>query len=68
MAERSYTNGEITVHWNSILCVHCGNCSDGLPAVFNPEQRPWVNMNGGTTDQIRSQVFKCPSGALKITE
>lgn len=68
MAERTYTNGEINVHWKSELCIHCGNCTDGLPDVFNPDARPWVDMTKATTDEIREQVFKCPSGALATTE
>lgn len=66
MAERKYTNGEITVHWQSELCTHCEACWKGLPAVFNPESRPWVNMVGATTKEIADQVEQCPSGTLSI--
>lgn len=66
MAKRTYTNGEINVLWDSSLCTHCGYCHQNLPAVFNPEARPWVNMEGGTTQQITEQVQACPSGALLV--
>ena len=59
-----YTNGEITVLWKPERCIHSGICVRGLPAVFNVARRPWVSMISGTTDEIRSQVEKCPSGAL----
>lgn len=68
MAKRKYTNGEINVLWDSSLCTHCGECGDGLPDVFNPDARPWVNMKGATTEQISDQVKECPSGALTVVE
>jgi uncharacterized Fe-S cluster protein YjdI len=40
------------------------NCFRGLPQVFNPKKRPWVNIEGATTQEIVKQVKQCPSGAL----
>lgn len=68
MAKRTYTNGEINVLWDSSLCTHCGECQEGLPDVFNPDARPWVNMKGATTEQITEQVNECPSGALRVAD
>ena len=59
-----YTNGEVTVLWKPQRCIHSGICVRGLPAVFNVARRPWVSMIDGTTEEIRSQVERCPSGAL----
>ena len=61
-----YTNGEITVVWQPKLCTHSTNCWKGLGEVFNPRARPWVNMEGSSTEKIIEQVIKCPSGALSI--
>lgn len=64
---KKYSNDEITVIWQPDLCTHstiCWNASVGLPGVFNPDARPWINMNGDTTERIAKQVNKCPSGAL----
>jgi uncharacterized Fe-S cluster protein YjdI len=61
-----YTNGETTVVWQPKLCIHSTNCWKGLIEVFNPRARPWVNMNGSSTERIIEQVSKCPSGALRI--
>lgn len=59
-----YTNGEVTVVWKPDACIHSRICWTGLREVFDPSKRPWVNMQGGTTQQIIEQVRKCPSGAL----
>lgn len=61
---KKYSNGEITVIWKPKLCTHSTNCWKGLGTVFNPKVRPWVNMEGGSTEQIINQVNACPSGAL----
>lgn len=63
---KEYSNGEITVVWKQELCTHSANCARGLHAVFNPKARPWINMQGASTQQIREQVAKCPSGALSL--
>jgi len=61
---KKYDNGEITVVWKPELCVHSANCVKGLPGVFNPTQKPWINIEGADTEAIMNQVSKCPSGAL----
>ncbi len=66
MAKRTYTNGEITVLWDSALCTHCEKCWRGLPAVFNLAARPWVNLTAASSAETVEQVEKCPSGALTI--
>jgi len=66
MAKREYTNGEITVKWDSDLCTGLGACKRGLPNVFNPDNRPWVNMAGATSAEIVEQVRQCPTRALLI--
>jgi uncharacterized Fe-S cluster protein YjdI len=63
---KRYSNGEVTVIWQPELCVHAGNCARGLPDVFNPRRRPWVDATAATTAEIVAQVGKCPSGALSI--
>lgn len=66
MAKRTYERDGLTVLWDSDLCTHCETCWRGLPQVFDPEKRPWVNINGATTEEITKQVQQCPSGAISI--
>ena len=61
-----YTNGEVSVVWQPKLCTHSTLCWKGLGKVFSPRARPWVNMEGSTTERIIEQVKKCPSGALSL--
>ncbi|HEX2684929.1 MAG TPA: (4Fe-4S)-binding protein [Ferruginibacter sp.] len=63
-----YNNGEVTVVWKPAMCIHSGICFKGLPAVFDPRRRPWVEMTKAETQQIIDQVKKCPSGALSIDD
>src|SRR5215216_3368873 len=59
-----YTNSEVTIEWKPKLCIHSTICWKGLIEVFNPKERPWIKMDGATTERIIEQVRKCPSGAL----
>ena len=59
-----YINGEVTVVWKPKTCIHSTICWKGLIEVFNPRERPWIKMDGATTERIVEQVKKCPSGAL----
>jgi uncharacterized Fe-S cluster protein YjdI len=64
--KRKYTNGEVTIVWQPHLCVHSGVCVKTLPKVYRPRQKPWIKMEHASTEQLRDQVLKCPSGALSF--
>ncbi len=65
--EKRYTNGEITVVWKPDLCIHSEICFYGLGEVFDPQKRPWVNIQGATSERIIAQVDQCPSAALSYS-
>lgn len=68
MAKREYILGELKVLWDSELCIHCHKCADSLPAVFRPDERPWVKLDGAPAEDIVRTVNDCPSGAISISE
>ncbi|MBL7884694.1 MAG: (4Fe-4S)-binding protein [Bacteroidia bacterium] len=59
-----YKNDNITVFWKPHMCIHSKLCWQQLGEVFKPKERPWVKIDGATTEQITTQINKCPSGAL----
>lgn len=63
---KKYTNGEVTIVWKPNMCIHSTICFKGLGNVFDPQRRPWITPEAGTTEQIIDQVKKCPSGALSF--
>ena len=62
--KKEYTNGEVTVVWQSGKCIHSGICVRNNPDVFQPKEKPWIKTNGSSTEKIIETVLKCPSGAL----
>ncbi|MEO5562356.1 MAG: (4Fe-4S)-binding protein, partial [Chitinophagaceae bacterium] len=59
-----YKNDDVTVVWKPKVCIHSTLCWKELLEVFNPRERPWIKMDGASTERIIEQVRKCPSGAL----
>ena len=59
-----YTNGELTIVWQPELCQHAGICVKMLPNVYHPKERPWVQIENATTEELIAQISKCPSKAL----
>lgn len=62
--KKEYDNGEVVITWLPERCTHSGRCVRGLPAVFDPKKKPWIEIGNATSDELVNQVKKCPSGAL----
>jgi len=60
-----YTGDKINVRDNRGICSHSGECTRGLPSVFNVDNRPWINPAGAEAQEIMDIIKKCPSGALQ---
>lgn len=65
---KKYKKEDLEVIWNPDLCIHSGNCARGLPKVFDPKRKPWIDLDQDEKDRIREQVMACPSGALSLGE
>lgn len=65
---KEYSNGEITIKWQPKLCIHAAVCVNTLPKVYNPKLSPWISIENATTEELKNQINKCPSGALSFKE
>ena len=63
---KEYSNGEITIKWQQKKCRHAAVCVATLPKVYNPEASPWIVIENATTEELKNQISKCPSGALSF--
>ncbi len=61
---REYSSDGITVSYDAKRCIHAAECVHGLPQVFDPEGRPWIDAKKGAPSEIAEAVLKCPTGAL----
>ena len=66
MKEYTNTAKTLTVGFDSSKCVHCQNCIQSLPLVFEIGHRPWVKMDWATPERITEVVRECPSDALTV--
>ncbi len=62
---KKYTNGEVTIIWKPDLCIHAAICFRQLPDVFKPGERPWIDPNAATTEELINTIKKCPTKALQ---
>ena len=60
-----YKSAEITVSYDPKICIHAAECVKGLPNVFDPDKKPWVNPADASADEIAEVIHRCPTGALK---
>ncbi|HAT63480.1 MAG TPA: (4Fe-4S)-binding protein, partial [Flavobacteriaceae bacterium] len=55
---KKYTHDQVTVIWKPGLCIHSGNCVSALPNVFKPKEKPWVQPEGSSSDELMSAIKK----------
>jgi uncharacterized Fe-S cluster protein YjdI len=63
---KEYSNGDVTILWKPQLCAHAGICVKTLPQVYKPSEKPWIQPENASAQELRDQVAMCPSGALSI--
>lgn len=62
--KKEYSNGDVTVVWKPNKCIHSEICVKSLPNVYKPNEKPWIQVENASTEELKEQVSKCPSGAL----
>ena len=59
-----YDGEAIEVTWDLERCIHARECVRGLPAVFDPDERPWIEPDRAAADELAEVIERCPTGAL----
>ena len=62
--KKEYSNGELTIVWKPKMCIHAAECVKELPNVYKPKEKPWITIENASTQELKDQIAKCPSGAL----
>jgi len=62
--KKEYSHDGVTVVWKPGLCIHSGKCVQGLPHVFKPKDKPWIQPENATGEELMKTIDRCPSGAL----
>ena len=65
---KEYKKDGIVILWQPEKCTHSGMCARGLSSVFKPKERPWIQTENASKEDIIKQVNACPSKALSIKE
>ena len=61
---KEYQKGDLTVLWKPRTCIHAGVCVSKLPKVYQPNNKPWINLENAEQNALIDQINACPSGAL----
>lgn len=61
---KKYQKDDLTILWEPKKCIHSAICVKELPEVYDPRAKPWITPENASVDELRSQIDKCPSGAL----
>ncbi|RYJ08316.1 hypothetical protein ELS19_17340 [Halogeometricum borinquense] len=61
-----YTGEDIVVEYDVNRCIHARECVRGLPDVFDPDKRPWIEPDNAAVEELMSVIMQCPTGALQF--
>ena len=59
-----YSGEEIEVSYDVQRCIHARECVNGLPEVFDPDKRPWIDPDNADVAELADVITACPTGAL----
>ncbi len=60
----TYESDDIAVTYDAARCIHAARCVERLPAVFDPDRRPWIQPDAADAEAVAEAVRACPTGAL----
>jgi len=64
-----YAGGEVIVEFDLSRCIHAGDCTRGLPDVFNTKRSGrWVHPDGASAEEVARTCATCPTGALRCMD
>ena len=61
----AYESEDLVVEYDLIRCIDAEECVRGLPTVFDPSRKPWVDVSGARPDAVAQVILDCPTGALR---
>lgn len=59
-----HTGKTIDISYDVGRCIHAEACVHGLPAVFDPARKPWIDPDRAPADAVTAVIHRCPTGAL----
>ena len=61
----TYPSDDLVVEYDAARCIHVKECVKGLPTVFDPARRPWINPGLASAEAVADVIRRCPTGALQ---
>ncbi len=63
-----YSGAKAAISYDVKRCVHAAECVHGLPAVFDPNRKPWIEPDRAEPEKLLDAVMSCPTGALHLEQ
>ena len=61
-----YSGEKAAVSYDVSRCIHAAECVHGLPDVFDPGRKPWIDPDRAEAEQLLQVIMRCPTGALHL--
>ena len=61
-----YSGEKVAVSYDVRRCIHAAECVHGLPEVFDPGRKPWIDPDRADAEQLLQVIMRCPTGALHL--
>ena len=61
-----YSGEKAAVSYDVRRCIHAAACVHGLPDVFDPSRKPWIDPDRAEAEQLLQVIMRCPTGALHL--